>query len=48
MNFFKKQGLDHEELGSIARKLNYKKLEPGEIVYEIMQNADYAYFILKG
>ena len=31
MNFFKKQGLDNEELGSIARKLKYKKLEPGNV-----------------
>ena len=36
LNFFKKQGLNCEGLGLIARKLKYKKLEPGETVYKIM------------
>ena len=48
LQFFKKQGLNVQELGSIARKLLYKKLEPGEVVYKIEQEADYAYFIIKG
>lgn len=47
-NFFKDNNFSEEELISIARKMEYKKLEPGDKVYRIKEESDYAYFILKG
>lgn len=47
-NFFKTQKFNLEELKYIARKMEYKKLEPGDIVYRFKEEADFAYFIFKG
>lgn len=47
-NFFKTQKFNLEELKFIARKMEYRKLEPGDTVYRFKEEADYAYFIFKG
>jgi|LauGreDrversion4_2_1035121.scaffolds.fasta_scaffold346268_2 CRP-like cAMP-binding protein len=47
-NFFKENKFTEEELISIARKMEYKRLEPGDKVYRIKEESDYAYFIIKG
>ena len=47
-NFFKENKFSEEELISIARKMEYKRLEPGDKVYKFKEESDYAYFIIKG